>query len=644
MKQTLQSYARSIQHLFEHRWIVSNILCPAFAILIFVFILLNRSPNFLRAISLPLRAGFNLTVVLFLVILYLTFRLRGWPGQLLSLTLTLALFAFPLASLWAIGQSQPTIFNGIVPLFDASEYYGDALRLLTGQNFSTFSSRRPLFPGLLSVVLWVSNHNLMTALSILTLLTALACFAAVKEIQRTHGAEVAVFVLAILFLFYRYHSGLTMSENLGLPLGALGFAVLWRGIANRSNLLVWIGLFLFTLALNARAGTFFMLPLLLVWVGWVFKNSSQKFSWVSFASGATAVILGFVVNMIMFRLLASPSGVPFANFSYSLYGLASGGESWIYVFESHPYLYQLQEPYQSREIYRMAFDLILHQPALLIKGALYNWSMLFSNSWYGAYYSFVSGENQIVGIIAQWSLFLLCALGFVRWARKPDDTLNGLVCVAAVGVFISVPFLPPTDAYRMRPYATSMIVFGLLPAMGLRFGMEILKVHLGEKESADNAHLPSLAFLATLLVFSSTLGPVLIKNFGRLPQFQQVSCENNMDLISMRFDPGTYFNVVRQKAPGLDWMPDFHIGRFKSNSHSMADPGMIGWIDSVRPGTSIFYTLDFQSMKNVLVVVPTDQLPVGGTLWQVCGERETNPDLTKYNIFYVQTAAKVVSK
>ena len=641
MKQKLQSYIKFIQRIFPQRSIVSDFLFLVMAVSVFILILINRSPNFLRAVSLPLRAGLDLTVGAYFVILYLAFRLRGWTGQLLSLTLTSALFAFPLAGLWAIGQSQPTVFNGIVPLFDASEYYGDALRLLTGHDFTVFSSRRPLFPGLLSVALWASNHNLMTALSILTLITALACFVAVKEIQRTHGADVAVFVLAILFLFYRYHSGLVMSENLGLPLGALGFALLWRGIADRSKFLVWVGLFLFTLALNARAGTFFMLPLLIIWVGWVFKSSSKKFSWFSFVLGISAVILGFVINMIMFRLLASPSGVPFANFSYSLYGLASGGKSWIYVFESHPELYQLQEPYQSREIYRMAFDLILHEPTLLIKGALYNWSMLFSDTWYSAY-SFVSGENRIVGMIAQWSIFLLCALGFVRWVRKPGDNLNGLVCVAAVGVLISVPFLPPTDAYRMRPYATSMIVFGLLPAMGLLLGLETLKTPLTEKDNSDNAHLPVLAFLVALLLFSSILGPVLIKNFGELPQFQQVSCENDMDLISIRFDPGTYFSVIRQKESGLDWMPDFHIGRFRSNSHSLADSAMISWTESIRPGMSIFYTLDFRSMKNVLVVVPTDRLPVGDTLWQICGERETDPDLERYNIFYVKTEAKVV--
>ena len=40
---------------------------------------------------------------------------------------------------------------------------------------------------------------------------------------------------------------------------------------------------------------------------------------------------------------------------------------------------------------------------------------------------------------------------------------------SAIGVFISVPFLPPTDAYRMRPYAASIVIFAALPAMGLNY-------------------------------------------------------------------------------------------------------------------------------------------------------------------------------
>ncbi len=134
-----------------------------------------------------------------------------------------------------------------------------------------------------------------------------------------------------------------MSENLGVALGALGFGLLWRGASTKSILYIWSGLLTTTLALNARAGAFFMLPLLILWTGWLLREN-KIISWKFLFISASAVILGFVLNLLLARLIAVPPGVPFANFSYTLYGLASGGKSWAYVFEAHPEVLRIQEP------------------------------------------------------------------------------------------------------------------------------------------------------------------------------------------------------------------------------------------------------------------------------------------------------------
>jgi hypothetical protein len=170
--------------------------------------------------------------------------------------------------------------------------------------------------------------------------------------------------------------------------------------------------------------------------------------------------------------------------------------------------------------------------------------------------------------------------------------------------------------------------------------MELFKLSRPENPSEDVAYPGLLAGLIAAYLFFTLVPPVIIKNTGGMPQFQSTSCESGLDLVSIRFDPGTYFSIVPQKTPGLDWMPDFHIGRFRRNSHDMADQNLIQWTDSMEPGKTIFYTLDYQSMQNVLMVVPTDSLPVSGSLWQVCGEWEEQPDLKRYNIFYARTEAQ----
>jgi hypothetical protein len=264
--------------------------------------------------------------------------------------------------------------------------------------------------------------------------------------------------------------------------------------------------------------------------------------------------------------------------------------------------------------------------------------MLFSNSWYSAF-SFVGGENRTVGDVVQWGIFLLCALGFIKWFLHMDDAFASLVGISAMGVLISVPFLPPTDAYRMRPYAASMIIFGLLPAMGLLFRMETLKLRFLPKRVTEDAKESSTVTFTSLLVLGMILGPLIIKSFGNPPQFSSATCEPGTDVLSLRFDPGTHFSILRQDEPGLDWMPNFHIGRFRRNAHSLPNSDLIQWAESIEPGTSIFYTLDYHSWRNILVVVPTTLLPQPGVLWQVCGKWEEDQNLRTYNIFYVRTNA-----
>ena len=607
-----------------------------FSLLIFSLILINRSPNPLRPLSLSLRAGFTIAIPIFAFFLYVSFRLHGWVGRLLSLTLTLALFAFALAGLWATGQSQSTIFNGIVPLLDASEYYVDALRLLAGGDFSVISAHRPLFPGLLAVLLGVTGHNLMVAFGILTALTAVACYLAAREVQRTHGAEAAVLVLIILFLFYRFYSGSAMTENLGVPLGALGFALIWRGAAEHKRITVWLGLFVSTLALNARAGAFFVLPFLLLWGGWAFRESGRRISWRFLGVGSGIVLAGFVVNLMMFRLLATPSGVPFGNFSYHLYGLASGGESWVYVRLVHPEVLDLQEPERSRMIYRLAFDLIRQNPALLVQGALHNWSMLVSSAGYNVY-AYVGGENTTVNLAVRWGLYLLCVLGLLKWFCKPKDVLVSLVVIAALGVLLSVPFVPPTDVQRMRPYAASMMILGLMPGMGLVFILENLKTGFFCKPVPGYPGRGMTTWFSLLLVGVILIGPLIIKGIVRPPKFGSVSCEPGTELVITRFDPGTFFNVIPKEVIKPDKMPDFHVSRFKRNAHSLPDGRLVRWALRIIPPKSFFYGLDYQSNEKVLITAPGDMLPEPGEVLAVCGTFDKDQRVEKYRIFYARS-------
>ncbi len=602
---------------------------------LFALILMNRSPNFLRPLSMSLRTGFGLVIPVTAFIVYLAFRIPGRLGDFAALAISLSLFAMPLAGLWASGQSQSTVLSGLIPLFDAQSYYMDALRLMDGSFFSIFSARRPLFASLLAVLLALTGRNLMVSLAILTAMTGLACYFVAREIQRTHGAEIAVFIMMVLFLFYRAHSGISMSENLGVPLGALGFGLLWRGASTKSLPYIWAGLLTTTLALNARAGAFFMLPLLIFWAGWLLREN-KFIPWRVLFISASAVVLGFALNIGLTRLVAVPSGVPFANFSYTLYGLASGGKSWAHVFEVHPEVRAISEPEQSRQIYRLAFELIRANPMQTVRGALFNWKMLFSNSWYNMY-SYIGGENWKLIVGARWAMYILCVVGIFAWLRNRRDPIHSLILVASLGVLISVPFLPPTDAYRMRPYAASIIVFAALPALGLSLILgRIKRIPLADK-FLDKSVLPaSVSMLVYILVLIPVLlvPPVFIRLTGKPQMIQPVVCSEGLTPILVSVDEGTYINVKKQGEIFLDWAPNFHTGAFRENSHSLADTYMVNWAVNLDAPKTILYTLNYVTLDGVFVVISTDLLPKIGAMAQICGKWESDPNLAGYGIFY----------
>jgi hypothetical protein len=596
---------------------------------------MNRSPNLLRPVSMSLRTGFGLVIPLAALVVYLAFRVPNRLGELVGMVATLSLFAMPLAGLWASGGTQSTVLNGLIPLFDAESYYSDALRLMNGNDFSIFSARRPLFGSLLAVALTLTGRNFMAALAVLTFLTGLACYFTAREIQRTHRAELAVFALMVVFLFYRAHSGISMSENLGVMLGTLGFGLLWRGASARSLFYIWVGLLAVTLALNARAGTFFMLPLLILWAGWLLKEG-KWISWKALFISVSAVVLGFALNLALTRLVAAPSGVPFANFSYTLYGLASGGKSWAYVFEAHPELKQIQEPQQSKLIYQMAFDLVRKNPLQTFQGALFNWKMLFSNTWYNIY-AYVGGENWNVNLAARWAMYILCLFGIFAWVRNRADPIHSLILVASFGIFISVPFLPPTDAYRMRPYAASIFVFAALPALGLNFLLSQLKrIPLADKVFDQRSQPESASMLAFVGILLPVLlvAPVVIQSTAKPQPLPAVSCADGLTSILVRIDEGTYIHLRKQNESFLDWMPNFHIGSFRENAHSLADGYMIDWAEEMEAPVTIFTAQSYPSGQRVLAVVPTDLMPKPGTLAQFCGQWESDPNLAGYGIFY----------
>jgi hypothetical protein len=89
-----------------------------------------------------------------------------------------------------------------------------------------------------------------------------------------------------------------------------------------------------TIALTARAGAFFILPIIVLWLGINYRNA---LGWRKpMVVGITVVVIGMMANLVMVKVVGSPGGVPFSNYSYALYGLASGNKGWGQVMVDYP--------------------------------------------------------------------------------------------------------------------------------------------------------------------------------------------------------------------------------------------------------------------------------------------------------------------
>ncbi len=600
-----------------------------------------------QQLGLSVRYDFTAILIPVIGLIFLALLPGGWKGTLAGLGICLALFALAVSGLWASGVSEPSILGGLMPFSDAAGYYSDARRLLEGQLFSSFSSRRPLFAGMLSALLGLTGRNLQVTIAVLVAITGIACYLLVREVQSTHGALAATLVMVILFVYYRRFSGTTLTENLGFPAGALALALLWRGAGQKKRGYVFGGIFLLTLALNARAGAFFVLPVLGIWAAWVFRE--QKIvSLPVLAMAAGAIIAGFLVNTIMFRALASPEGTPFSNFSYTLYDLASGGKGWQQVKRDHPEIMQLSEPAYSQKIYALAFAEIKRHPGNFTNGVLKTWPAFFS--WEkSSVFGFMGGEQPTVAVLARLLLLLLSVAGLVWCIFKWRDPIPALLLAVLVGTFLSVPFAPPWEADRMRAYASTLSFYAIYPAVGLAFLLSRFKRMPWAKaakvmqvlQAPRPVELPRVLIATSVMLATFVvIGPLLMRLLAHPAQYTPVTCSPGSKILYARIPAGSYVRLVSNEQAPHPLLPDLRLEDFEASLHDFMYSEFIGEFNGIQAPTTITNTIGLNTDDQVWLVVNSDLVPKSDGILGICGNWSVGP-AKSYSIFYGNSIQEV---
>lgn len=603
-------------------WLYS-IAILAIGILLYSAVLIVSIPGKLNQILVA-----DDSTLLFLVSflwLYLAYRPSGWLGSLTSFSGTLILFAVQLSGIWRSGLNQSNyILAGLLTMTDTEGYYNSALRLLEGDTFSVFSSSRPLAHGVLATLLGLTGQNLQLTFAILVFITTTACFLLAREVQRSHGTGAGVLVVTTFFLFYRKYLGTASTENLGLALGAIAMAFLWRGVNKERINLCLLGIFVLTLALNTRAGTFFILPALILWGAWTFRGSS-RFSMRFLIGGASMVLLGFIFNSLVLKAVGSPNALSNSNFSTSLYGLVVGG-NWLTAVTKHPELLAIEEPERSRRIYELAIAAIRANPLSLVKGCLRAWTDFI---WNDFVFSFATSIK--VNVVLQ----LLTLVAFVKCFQQRLSATASFVFAASVGILLSVPFVPPWDA-GIRPYAATIPFLLLLPALGLSAIAQKSQWNPFKQVSPSKEPALILGIFGLGLVLLTVGGPIVTAFLTQPPQLAKVSCPVDTEVVYFRHSPGSSINLVADNAIGKTYVPNIRIKDFRNmlQRYLDKDPRISEFtkeLTKLNSNTTIFNKIDIKTHKTLWAIADNNLIPKQTGIISACGRRTTNLAANKPN-------------
>lgn len=494
--------------------------------------------------------------VLFLGVLflfYLTFRWKGGLSVVTGFGLTMLLFALPLSYLWTSGFSDNFLIGGLLPYKDAKNYFLGADLLLHGLPIRVAGQAlgRPLFPGFLSSLLLFTSQNLKVTLGLLVQLAGIGLYLSARQVRQAMGALAGALYIVFMYFYFQRFAGYAMSESLGFIGGCFGFALLWGAAETRKWYDLLLGLGVLMVAVSARAGAFFIFPLLALWAGWVFRGA-KRYSLIPTIATLTILIAGyFVVNTIYPRLLSVPEGSSFGNFAYTLYGQVRGGIGW------HSAIDELGTRNSSR-VYQAVWDIFLANPSGFGQGMTKAYADFFLPG-AGTIFSF---RENVAGWIL-WSFTILIFLrGLYRLVFKLRSGISTLLLAGFVGIILSIPFLPPVDGGN-RFYASTMPFFFVILAVG---------VHRLAPDEVPATAKNELFFLraasVSLLGLTVLLPPVTLRA-SSLPALNEPVCSPDQRPFVINIHPGSYINLVQDESTSCGLAPNICFGDFLKHNTEM---------------------------------------------------------------------------
>ncbi|MCE1252268.1 MAG: hypothetical protein LWX83_01830 [Anaerolineae bacterium] len=603
---------------------VIKTLCITGLVIIFCFVFLNFPLP--RQTGLTARYDLVLTFIPLILVSYGIFRLPGQWGSWFAPLFMALLLCLPLSGLWASGNSEQYVLGGSIQLSDSANYYIDALRFLEGGRFSSFSSDRPLMVSFFAGLLSVTGRDFKAALILSLILPILSMYISAREVQRSAGALPAAIFTSVLFMFYRRYTGLVMSEMLGISLGLLAFTFLWRYFTQPRKMWLVTGLGLLTLALIARLGAFFILPLLLLWLVWECRKHGWPVYKMLFVTIAV-MALAFGINRLVYDWVAEPGVRSNPQFTFHLYALVTGGGYWGDLLNHHSELNALQGNDYLRRALQISWDYFVQHPTDLLLGIYRDLAAYFSDPIRGEF-SYIDGASDTVNLVFRLALAVLSLLGITS-LFKQDQSKRVFIWMCIIGLLFSIPFVPPTATFKLRLLASTIWLQALLPALGLAWIAGFLPHPIKNLETklppAPQLSDTTIKFLPLVVVPLLLLIPAFLRMTAQATILPPSSCPAGQETVYVRLEPASYIVLVDHEDPRQGWMPYIRLNYFMLKMHNIPHATIISFFEGITEPVAMIYGLELKSSQQVLVLAPPEQLVQEPGLVQACGHYQEKP-------------------
>jgi hypothetical protein len=561
-----------------------------------------------------LRYGFGTTIAFLAIIYILIYSQQNRTGFLIGLISTILIYWFTLLSLWKNGFGEMQVLGGGIFFSDTFLFFSESNSLMDGGTFYSIASRRPLFAGFFSSILFLTSRNLQFSLILLVAINAIAIYLIGEEVKKTEGVISATLVCILLFLFYRRFVGTPDTENYGMVFGLVGFALLLTTAGDNQLIKNLFGLFLITLALLGRAGAFFVLIGILVWM--ISNEKTAKAKITIFGLSMLIILTGFLSNFVLSKVMNETSGTLFANYSTTIYGISVGGKGWEQAYRDHPELVSVPETVSSKILYRLALLNMYEHPFLTLQSVLHSWVDFFSLK-NESVFGFASGGELIFRNIvdldknrqyAIWRILLygLSIAGLIKCWKNHQDLRYKLILFCLLGTFLSVPFLPPRDSALMRVYAGTILPIIIIPAIGVRnLFLPISRVKAVTSLRAPQWELSGKisAWLGVFLVIAALLGPIFIKQFAYLPDFASSECSDSSTSVIVRVIPGAVVNIVTDSQPSTVLPLSIKRTTFMNSIEDFPQKEYILPLKKLTPPVAIANVFDVQTREYFWIII-----------------------------------------